>query len=63
MLHFEMPHINVFTKMDLLGKKAESMEMDKFFEANTQSILNDLHDSTPERFHHLNEAIAQLVII
>ena len=30
MINFEVPHINVMTKMDLLGAKADSEEIDKF---------------------------------
>lgn len=61
MIHFEMPHINVVTKMDLLDEDPNTEEMEKFFGANTPLLLSELHSSTPERFHHLNQAIAELV--
>jgi hypothetical protein len=30
MVHLEIPHINVLTKMDLLGDKQNSAEMDRY---------------------------------
>ena len=61
MLQLGLPHVNVLTKMDLLGKKAQSSKLDKFFELDTVSLLSDLGKETGPRFSKLNEAMATLV--
>lgn len=76
MLQLGVPHVNVLTKMDLLGKKEKSSKLDKcvlvgplrarsppgrYFELDTVSLLNDLGRETGPRFAKLNEAMATLL--
>ncbi|XP_049849764.1 GPN-loop GTPase 3-like isoform X2 [Schistocerca gregaria] len=61
MIQFEQPHINLITKVDLLGKKAENEIMEKYYDANVEMIISELHKTTPEKFYALNEAFAQVI--
>ena len=61
MIQLEVPHINVMTKMDLLGKRGKSSEMDRFFEADTDLLAEHANASTAPKFHELNQAIVRLI--
>lgn len=75
MLQLGVPHVNVLTKMDLLGKKEKSSKLEKcadlaiqlsltprrYFELDTISLLSDLSKETGPRFSKLNEAMATLL--
>lgn len=57
MIHFELPHINVLTKYDLLPKEKRTNEniipdMDDF--------INDLNEDNP-KFKKLNESISRII--
>lgn len=62
MIRLEIPHINVLTKMDLLGKKGNDDDfMDKFINPDIPTLIHDLKKTTDKRFHKLNEAIGSLI--
>lgn len=58
MVNLELPHINVLTKCDLLRK---GTDIDRFLEADTSSIIQDLKESTQPKYKLLNESMAQLL--
>jgi len=62
MVHFEMPHLNILTKVDLLGKAAYTSDFDKFLEVNVPVLLAEDRTTTKsERFLALSEAIGELL--
>ena len=62
MVHFEMPHINILTKVDLLGKAAYSEDFDKFLEVNVPILLaEDQNSQTSPKFAALSGAIGELL--
>jgi len=62
MVRFEMPHINVLTKMDLMhGKAASEDDLEKFTNINIPALIEDINSNTSERFQKLNEAIGSLL--
>ncbi len=61
MIQLEIPHINVMTKMDLLGPKADDPALDRFFEVDGTLLVDDANAMTKPKFHQLNEAIVRLV--
>jgi hypothetical protein len=62
MVHFEMPHINILTKVDLLGKSAYSSEFDKYLEVNVPVILSEGGAYQPDsKFSRLSDAIGELL--
>ena len=62
MVNFEMPHINVLTKVDLLGKAAYGSEFDKYLEVNVPVILSEGGAFDPEsKFARLSDAIGDLL--
>jgi len=58
MVNLELPHINVLTKCDLLK---EETDVEKFLEADTQAVIQDLKSSMIPRYRRLNEAMAELL--
>mmetsp|Transcript_137789 Transcript_137789/g.343933 ORF Transcript_137789/g.343933 Transcript_137789/m.343933 type:complete len:271 (-) Transcript_137789:40-852(-) len=58
MVNLELPHINVLTKCDLLK---EETEIEKFLEADTEAVIQDLKSNTIPRYKRLNEAMAELL--
>lgn len=58
MVNLELPHINVLTKCDLLR---EETEVDKFIEADHDSIISDLKTTMHPKFRKLNEALGTLL--
>ena len=62
MVHFEMPHINILTKVDLLGKAAYTEEFDKYLEVNVPVLLaEDQSSSKSKKFLALSESIGELL--
>ncbi|KAJ3034096.1 ATP binding protein [Rhizophlyctis rosea] len=61
MVQLEIPHINVMTKMDLLGVQAEKPEMERYFEPDPSLLLEDANKSMRPKFHDLNEALVRLI--
>jgi GTPase SAR1 family protein len=62
MVHFEMPHLNILTKVDLLGKAAYTTDFDKYLEVNVPNILaDDQNTSQSSKFVSLSEAIGELL--
>ncbi|KAI8930317.1 GPN-loop GTPase [Entophlyctis helioformis] len=60
MLQIEVPHVNVLTKMDLLGERKPA-ELDRFFEVDSSLLLDDANKETRPKFHALNEALVRLI--
>lgn len=58
MVNLELPHINVLTKCDLLK---EETDIDKFLEADSQAVIQDLKTNMIPRYKKLNEAMAELL--
>mmetsp|Transcript_28066 Transcript_28066/g.74229 ORF Transcript_28066/g.74229 Transcript_28066/m.74229 type:complete len:270 (+) Transcript_28066:126-935(+) len=58
MVNLELPHINVLTKCDLLPEEAD---VDKFLEADTEAIVQELKSSMHPRYKALNEAMGQML--
>uniref|UniRef100_A0A1E1XCX4 GPN-loop GTPase 3 n=1 Tax=Amblyomma aureolatum TaxID=187763 RepID=A0A1E1XCX4_9ACAR len=58
MVNFEIPHVNVITKMDLLNK-AGRRKISRFLEPDTSLLLED--SRLDERHSRLSEAIARVV--
>ncbi|RKO91944.1 GPN-loop GTPase, partial [Blyttiomyces helicus] len=61
MVQLEIPHINVMTKMDLLGKKQNNPEMERYFDPDPTLLLEDVNAKTRPKFHDLNEALVRLI--
>lgn len=62
MVHLEIAHVNVITKMDMLPPNSdENLTLEKFFDADVNALLDDVNKSTPKRMHPLNSAIGQIV--
>jgi len=59
MVNLEVPHINVMSKMDLLGKKAKK-DIEKFLDPDPQLLLEETHSLSP-KFQKLNAALANLI--
>ncbi|KAI8897272.1 GPN-loop GTPase [Globomyces pollinis-pini] len=60
MLQLGIPHINVMTKMDLLGD-ADAERMERFFNVDSGLLLEEANSTTSERFHSLNAALVRLI--
>lgn len=58
MVNFEIPHVNVITKMDLLNR-AGRRKIGRFLEPDSSLLLED--DRLGERHSQLSEAIAKVV--
>lgn len=61
MIQLEVPHINVLTKMDLLGGKEKGEEMERYFDPDPFLLTEDANRTTQPRLHALNKAIVQLI--
>jgi GTPase SAR1 family protein len=57
MVQMELPHINVLTKCDLVDQKT----LDKFLDPDSNDLMSDLVEGTPDRLRPLNEAMASLI--
>ncbi|KAJ3339969.1 ATP binding protein [Gonapodya sp. JEL0774] len=61
MVQLEIPHINVMSKMDLLGERAESAEMERYLEPDPGLLLEDANVTMRPKFYRLNEALVKLI--
>ncbi|KAJ3415647.1 ATP binding protein [Chytridiales sp. JEL 0842] len=61
MVHLEIPHINVLTKMDLLGDRQNSAEIDRYLDPDPTLLMEDANKSTRPKLHALNRAMVQLI--
>ncbi|TPX66319.1 hypothetical protein CcCBS67573_g07875 [Chytriomyces confervae] len=61
MVQLEVPHINVLSKMDLLGDKAESFELERYFNPDPTLLMEDANKETSPKLHALNRALVQLI--
>ncbi|TPX35229.1 hypothetical protein SmJEL517_g02301 [Synchytrium microbalum] len=61
MLQLEVPHINIMTKMDLLGERGKTLEMDRFYEADSDLLEDSTNPTTKSKFHELNKAIVRVI--
>jgi len=58
MVNLELPHINVLTKCDLLK---DETELERYLEADTETIIQDLKKSMHPKYRLLNEAMGNLL--
>ncbi|KAI8620085.1 GPN-loop GTPase [Chytriomyces sp. MP71] len=61
MLQLECPHVNVLSKMDLLGDKANSFELERYFDPDPTLLMEDANKETAPKLHALNRALVQLI--
>eukprot|EP00997_Jenningsia_sp_PLL12_P006696 NODE_3264_length_795_cov_20.333780_g2725_i0.p2 GENE.NODE_3264_length_795_cov_20.333780_g2725_i0~~NODE_3264_length_795_cov_20.333780_g2725_i0.p2 ORF type:complete len:124 (-),score=38.39 NODE_3264_length_795_cov_20.333780_g2725_i0:12-383(-) len=64
MLHFELPHVNVLSKIDLLRPHAEDLDFALDFYTEVQDLgylVTRLNERSGNRHQKLNEAIAEVV--
>ncbi|CAG8579676.1 15486_t:CDS:2 [Acaulospora morrowiae] len=60
MISLEIPHINLLSKMDLLGK-VKKKELERYFDPDPLLLEEEANTSTNPKFHDLNRAIVQLI--
>ncbi|KAJ9062048.1 hypothetical protein DSO57_1014899 [Entomophthora muscae] len=58
MINLEIPHLNVFSKMDLVEDKSN---WDRFFNPDPYLLEEEIPTKSSERFQSLNRAIANMV--
>lgn len=58
MVNLELPHINVLTKCDLVS---DELDLDRWLEGDTESIVQDLKVGMQPKYRKLNEAMASLL--
>ncbi|KAJ3029785.1 UNVERIFIED_CONTAM: ATP binding protein [Siphonaria sp. JEL0065] len=61
MVQLECPHINVLSKMDLLGDRANSFELERYFDPDPTLLMEDANRETAPKLHALNRALVQLI--
>ncbi|KAJ3298208.1 ATP binding protein [Rhizoclosmatium sp. JEL0117] len=61
MIQLEIPHINVMSKMDLLGDRANSYELERYFDPDPALLMEDANKDTSPKLHALNRALVQLI--
>lgn len=63
MVNLELPHLNILSKMDLLGKAARR-QLDRFLEPDSHAIMGDIEANSNkfnEKHRKLTEAIGKLI--
>lgn len=64
MVNLELPHVNILSKMDLLGKSARK-RIDRFLQPDAHEILGDVEltgiSKFNEKYRKLSEAIGRLI--
>lgn len=63
MVNLELPHLNILSKMDLLGK-AGRRQLDRFLEPDSHAIMGDIESNSNkfnEKHRKLTEAIGKLI--
>ncbi|KAI8851465.1 GPN-loop GTPase [Chytridium lagenaria] len=61
MIQLEIPHINVMSKMDLLGKKEDADELQRFYDPDPSLLSDDANRTMHPKFHALNTALVNLI--
>ncbi|KAI9193439.1 GPN-loop GTPase [Polychytrium aggregatum] len=61
MVQLEIPHVNVMTKMDLLGDRAQSSRMERFLDPDPSLLAESANIETHSKFHGLNLALLRLI--
>eukprot|EP01129_Flabellula_baltica_P014132 TRINITY_DN6711_c0_g1_i2.p1 TRINITY_DN6711_c0_g1~~TRINITY_DN6711_c0_g1_i2.p1 ORF type:complete len:279 (-),score=55.02 TRINITY_DN6711_c0_g1_i2:22-834(-) len=61
MIHLEVPHLSLITKMDLLPNANDEEAYRKFFETDLLSIMDDIRLKTPLKYHNLNRNLAEVI--
>ncbi|OEH77031.1 conserved hypothetical ATP binding domain-containing protein [Cyclospora cayetanensis] len=70
MLFFELPHVNIFTKCDLVAKRIEDADADETEEdvvveqllaKDVQDIVEELDENMPARYQELHRAFASVL--
>jgi len=64
MVHLQLPHINIITKIDLLNDQPDKKKLlyERYCEPDIPYLINELNEETGERFYKLNQAIGNLMI-
>ena len=57
MCHFELPHVNVLSKCDLVGREA----VERYLQPAGAALLGELNRATSARYHGLNAALARVL--
>jgi GPN-loop GTPase len=57
MVHFELPHINVLSKCDLIDKTI----LDRYLAPSGSTLVSELNKSMGTRFKYLNEALGRVL--
>lgn len=63
MVNLELPHLNILSKMDLLGKAARR-QLDRFLDPDSHAIMGDIEGNSNrfnEKHRKLTEAIGKLI--
>ncbi|XP_004348293.2 MinD type ATPase [Capsaspora owczarzaki ATCC 30864] len=60
MVQLEIPHVNVLTKVDKLGRAAKSAEFERFLDFNASDLMGDTRTYNP-KLQHLNRALATVI--
>lgn len=63
MVNLELPHLNILSKMDLLGKAARR-QLERFLEPDSHAIMGDIEANSNkfnEKHRRLTEAIGKLI--
>lgn len=61
MVHLELPHVNVLSKVDLLERAEQGELLEQFLDNDVESLLPDLESSMHPRYKALNVALVQLL--
>jgi len=63
MVHLQLPHINIITKLDLLNNQPEKKKLlyERYCEPDIPFLINELNQETGERFYKLNQALGNLI--
>ncbi|CAN8064235.1 unnamed protein product [Agarophyton chilense] len=60
MVQLEVPHLNVMSKMDL-ARNVSKQRVEDFMDADIDTLINDISNSTAPRFRKLNSAMGSLL--
>ena len=60
MVNLEVPHVNVLSKIDLLGASGRK-QLDKFLEPDTRDLSSNTSHSFNEKYQYLTEALGRVI--
>lgn len=62
MVNIELPHVNILSKMDLLGKSARA-QLDKYLEPDAHALLGQIQNESAwsRKYNRLSAAIGHLI--